>query len=400
MTSTPQSGPVHDTLVALDHRVSPRRASPSPAPAEVSAIACELAIVVPTFNERDNVRELVSALEQSMAGVEWEIVFVDDDSSDSTADAVRTLAATNRRVRCVQRIGRRGLSSACVEGILATSAPYVAVMDADLQHDESILPEMLARLKNEGLDVVVGSRHVGGGSLGDWDAGRARISSIATRLSRALVPAELGDPMSGYFVMTRTAFMECVRQLSSLGFKILVDLFASSPRPLRFAEVGYTFRNRRHGESKLDSQVAWDYLMLLLDKTVGRWVPVRFVAFSLVGGTGVFVHMAVLALLFKTGSTDFTVAQASATGVAMVFNFAVNNILTYRDRRLSGWAWLRGLASFMAACGIGALANVGIAEYLFDRGGQWLLAGLAGILVGAVWNYSVTAVYTWRRRGG
>lgn len=355
---------------------------------------------MPTFNERDNVPELVRALEEALAGIEWEVVFVDDDSGDATAEIVRTLAASNSRVRCIQRIGRRGLSSACVEGILATSTPYVAVMDADLQHDEALLPDMLARLKKDGLDIVVGSRHVSGGSLGDWDSGRARISRLATRLSRGLVPVDLSDPMSGYFVMTRAAFMGCVRRLSSLGFKILVDLFASSPRPLRFAELGYTFRSRHHGESKLDSKVAWDYAMLLLDKTIGRWIPVRFVAFSLVGGAGVFVHMAVLALLFKTGTTAFTVAQAAATVTAMVFNYAVNNILTYRDRRLSGRAWLVGLASFVAACSVGALANVGVAEYLFGRGREWFVAGFAGILVGAVWNYSVTALYTWRRRGG
>jgi len=207
----------------------------------VRASACELAVIVPTFNEHDNVPELLLALERALEGIEWEVVFVDDDSSDATADEVRALAASHSRVRCVQRIGRRGLASACVEGILATSAPYVAVMDADMQHDETILPRMLARLKSEGLDVVVGSRYVDGGGLGSWDAGRARISRLATRLARRVVPAELTDPMSGYFVMTREAFMGAVRQLASLGFKILVDLFASSPRPLRFAEVGYTF---------------------------------------------------------------------------------------------------------------------------------------------------------------
>ena len=363
------------------------------------SVACELAVVVPTFNEHDNVPELLQALEGALKGIEWEVVFVDDDSSDATADEVRTLAASHPRVRCVQRIGRRGLASACVEGILATSAPYVAVMDADMQHDEMILPRMLARLKSEGFDVVVGSRYVDDGGLGSWDAGRARISRLATRLARRVVPAELTDPMSGYFVMTREAFMGAVRQLSSLGFKILVDLFASSPRPLRFAEVGYTFRTRHHGDSKLDSHVAWDYAMLLLDKTIGRWVPVRFVAFSLVGGLGVFVHMAVLAVLFNSAATTFAIAQACATGVAMVSNFAVNNALTYRDQRLSGLQWFRGLASFMAACSIGAMANVGIADYLFDHGGKWFVAGLAGILVGAVWNYSVTALYTWKRSG-
>jgi len=364
---------------------------------EVTAIACELSIVVPTFNERDNVPELVRALEQALPGIAWEVVFVDDDSGDATAEAARTLAASDPRVRCVQRIGRRGLSSACVEGVLATSAPYVAVMDADLQHDEAILPDMLARLKQDGLDIVVGSRHASGGSLGTWGAGRARISRLATRLSRGLVPAELGDPMSGYFVMTRAAFMDCVRQLSSLGFKILVDLFASSPRPLRFAEVGYTFRNRRHGESKLDSLVVWEYAMLLADKLVGHFIPIRFLLFGVVGGTGVVVYIAVMTTFHNLLSINFQPSQAAATLVAMTSNFAINNWLTYRDARLRGRRWWTGLLSFCAVCSIGAVANVGIASVLFERAYVWWIAGLAGILVGTVFNFAMTSVFTWKR---
>jgi len=197
-------------------------------------------------------------------------------------------------------------------------------------------------------------------------------------------------------MLRRQAFMDRVRDLSGIGFKILLDLFASSPAPLRFRELPYQFRIRHAGESKLDGQAVWQYLMLVLDKLIGRYIPVRFVAFALVGGVGVAVHVAVLGALFKIFQTDFTTAQTWATLVAMTSNYALNNELTYRDKRLRGWQWLRGWISFSLACSIGAIANVGIASYLFAANTTWVLAALGGILVGVVWNYAVTAVYTWK----
>ena len=198
-------------------------------PATPAAPGPELSIIVPTFNEHDNIPELLRRVRPVLPDVAWEVVFVDDDSPDGTADLVRTLAAEDSRVRCLQRIGRRGLSSACVEGMLSTSAPYLAVIDADLQHDERLLPRMLEALKVGDTDIVIGSRYAAGGDIGEWSERRARLSRLATRISRALVPAQLTDPMSGFFMMRREVFTDAQRRLSSLGFKILTDLFASSP---------------------------------------------------------------------------------------------------------------------------------------------------------------------------
>ena len=374
-------------------RASPRpRATPAPQP----ATAPELSVIVPAFNERDNIVPLVQKLDAALAGRRWEVIFVDDDSPDGTADRVREMARRDDRVRCIQRIGRRGLSSACIEGLLSSSAPYQAVMDADLQHDETLLPAMLAVLERGEADIVIGSRHVEGGGVGDWERSRARMSRLATRLSRLVLHADLTDPMSGYFMLRREAFTQRVRALSGIGFKILLDLFASSAEPLRYRELPYQFRQRQAGESKLDGQAVWQYLMLVLDKLVGRVVPVRFVAFALVGGIGVGVHVAVLGVLFKGARMEFVVAETCATLVAMTSNFALNNELTYRDMRLRGLGWLRGWFSFSLACSVGTVANVGIAAYLFASHATWLLAALGGILVGVVWNYAVTAVYTWR----
>lgn len=376
---------------------SPTAEALSPASHGATAPGVALSVVVPTFNERGNVAALVERLDRALAGRSWEVIFVDDDSPDGTADLVRSLGRADARVRCIQRIGRRGLSSACIEGMLASTAPYQAVMDGDLQHDEALLPRMLDALQAGQADVVIGSRYLAPGGLGDWSESRARISRLATRLSRFVLRAELTDPMSGFFMLRREAFAERVRALSGIGFKILLDLFASAPQPPRFLELPYRFRDRSAGESKLDSQAVWEYGMLLLDKLVGRVIPVRFVSFALVGALGVGVHLATVLLLFRMVGTAFPVAQAAATLVAITGNFALNNVLTYRDRRLHGWRWLTGWLSFTVACGIGALANVGIASYLFETShATWVLAALAGIAVGAVWNYAVTGVYTWR----
>jgi len=357
----------------------------------------ELSIVVPTFNERENIAELIGRLVVCLEGRSWEVVFVDDDSPDGTADVVREHAVADSRVRCVRRIGRRGLSSACVEGMLATTAPYLAVIDADLQHDEQLLTQMLDTLKQNDVDIVVGSRYAPGGDVSEWDAGRARMSRLAVRLSRLVVPAELTDPMSGFFMIRRSVLEGSVHQLSAIGFKILTDLFASFPQPLRFRELAYRFRARRAGESKLDSVTAWDYVMLLLDKLIGRWIPVRFLAFSIVGGVGVAVHFAVLTLVFQGLHRSFVAGQAVATLCAMTFNFAVNNVLTYRDMRLRGVRWLLGWVSFVLACSVGGFANIGVAATVFGLGRGWFPAAIAGILIGAVWNYAVTMLLTWGR---
>jgi dolichol-phosphate mannosyltransferase len=356
----------------------------------------ELAIVIPSFNERENIVPLLERLEAALRGLSWEVIYVDDDSPDGTAGEIRRLAQKDRRIRCMQRIGRRGLSTAVIEGLLATSAPYLAVIDADMQHDEKLLPRMLETLKAEQLDVVIGSRYATGGGLGAWETSRAIISRVSTRLAHVIAPADLSDPMSGFFMLTRPAFERAVRHLSGQGFKILLDLFASTPSPYRFKEIPYVFSTRAHGESKLDSNAVWEYLLLLLDKLSRGLVPVRFILFAAVGGSGVFVHLVALKLALTWLS--FAAAQGLATYIAMTSNFVLNNILTYRDKRLRGISFITGLISFYAVCSVGAVANVGIASVVYAEQYAWWISGLAGALIGVVWNYAVSSIFTWRRK--
>jgi dolichol-phosphate mannosyltransferase len=359
----------------------------------------ELTVVIPTLNEEGNIAVLVEKLRAALQDIHWEVIFVDDDSLDGTRLVASALARADRRVRLLHRIGRRGLASACIEGVQTSTAPYIAIMDADLQHDETLLPRMLETLKSEQIDVVIGSRYVAGGGIGGWDSRRAGMSRLATRLGQLIFKGEVADPMSGYFMLRREAFDESVRHLSAVGFKILIDLLASAERPLRVKELPYQFRPRVAGESKLDTLVAWEYIVLVADKTVGRFVPVRFILFGLVGLLGLGLHLIVLWLGLNVAAVPFASAQAIATGTAMLGNYTLNNWLTYRDRRLKGWRFVRGLISFVLICSIGAVANVGLASFLFGNGrSSWWVAGIAGAAMSSVWNYAVSAVFTWRVR--
>jgi dolichol-phosphate mannosyltransferase len=385
----------HDSRSILTDTVTDRTVQAS---TDVSMPGPDLTIVVPTLNEEGNVEALVEKLRAVLRGIRREVIFVDDDSRDRTRIVAARLAALDARVRLLHRIGRRGLSSACIEGVQASTAPFVAVMDSDLQHDEALLPEMLETLKSGHVDVVVGSRYVAGGDVQGWASSRARISSVATRLGQMILKTPVADPMSGFFMLRRAAFEQSVRGLSAVGFKILIDLLASSPHPLRVKELPYHFRPRIAGESKLDASVAWEYLFLLADKTVGRYVPVRFVSFALIGLLGVAVHLFVLRLGLRAFDWSFPLSQACATGVAMIGNFTLNNSLTHRDRKLKGWRFVRGLVSFALICAVGAAANVSVASFLFGRHESWWLAGIAGALMSSVWNYAISSLVTWKAR--
>ena len=371
-----------------------------PAPSAMTPAAAErqLSVIVPTFNERDNVLKLFAKLEATLTGVAWEVVFVDDNSPDGTWSVVRRLAETDSRVRCVRRVGRRGLSGACIEGILASSAPFAAVIDADLQHDETQLPKMLALLQSGAADLVVGSRYIDGGSAESFDRSRLGISMAATSVAKRLLRIAIADPMSGFFMIRRDRFEELAPQLSVQGFKILLDIVATAHGSLRITEVPFVFGTRQHGESKLDSMVALDFFGLVLAKMTHDLVSLRFLLFALVGSLGLAVHLVTLGIALMLAPASFATAQTIAAFVAMTSNFLLNNVLTYRDQRLKGGALLRGLLVFYLVCAVGLLANVGVAFSIYNQQPIWWLAGASGALMGVVWNYAASSLFVWRRR--
>src|SRR5438067_6070368 len=353
----------------------------------------ELSVVVPAFRERENIPALLQALEQALGGLDWETIIVVDDAYDGSEVLVRERAQQDRRVRCLHRIGRRGLASACIEGRLASTAPYVVVIDADLQHDEALVPQLLAAARRSQADIAVASRYMAGGSTGELAPERVRLSRLARALSAKLGQG-LTDPMSGFFVVRRTFLDRVVRNLYGRGFKILLDLIAAARGEIRIVELPYRMRSRTYGESKLGARVVAEFFMLLLYHFMGRLLPARFFLFAAVGVTGVGVHLCVLWLLFAA-SGNFLLSQAIATWAAMTSNFFLNNVFTYGDQRLRGRMIWRGLASFYAACGIGALINLAMAEWLFLKSFPYWIAGLGGAVIAALWNFFTTASFNW-----
>ena len=362
-----------------------------------AAKAAELSVILPSFNEARNIPILIGLLDTALKGIDWEAIVVDDNSPDGTTEVARAIAERDPRIRVIRRIGRRGLSGACIEGILASSAPFVAVMDADLQHDETLLPKMLAALKADDTDLVVASRKVEGGTAGEGlSTIRAWGSNIANRLAQKLLNVTLTDPMSGFFMVRREKAEALAPRLSPQGFKILLDLVSSANGALKIKELPFTFRERQHGESKLDTLVTLDYFGLLLAKYFGDVISVRFLMFGLVGASGLVVHLAALRM-FLLGGLEFNLAQTAASFVAMTSNFFLNNQLTYRDRRLRGVQAMVGLLTFYAVCSVGVLANVGVANLIYLDPSYWWFAGTAGAVMGAVWNYAASSALTWRK---
>jgi dolichol-phosphate mannosyltransferase len=365
----------------------------TPDPASPPAGALELTVVAPTFNERANVARLVEKLAAALAGVRWEVIFVDDNSPDGTAEAVKAIAAGDPRVRCLRRVGRRGLAGAVIEGALASAAPYVAVIDADMQHDETLLPRMLQTLREGQTDLVIGSRYLEAAGLEKGlSATRKLGSQLATAVGRKALKAEVSDPVSGFFMARREIIDRVAGRLEPSGFKILFDLIASQTEPLRIAELPYAFQAREAGESKLDGRVALEYFGLVASKLSGDLISPRAIFFALAGLSGVGVHMAVLA---ASQNLRFVYAQALAAVTAMTSNYLVNNLITYRDRRLKGWRLATGYVRFCVLCSVGLAANVAVGAELHAHGVIWPVAGLAGAACGAIWNYVSTYLGVW-----
>ncbi len=361
-----------------------------------------LSIITPTYNEALNIEKFIRGIEKAIKIKNYEIIFVDDNSIDKTYEVIKRIAKKKQNIRCLRRVGRRGLSSAVIEGCLSSSSDLLLIMDADLQHDEKKIPIMLKKLISENLDLVIASRFLDSKKTEGLSKYRNFLSNVANKISNKISGANLSDPMSGFFLIKRKVFDNIAPNLSGIGFKILLDIFSSCKGKVKFAEVHFEFKKRKYGDSKLDSLVIWEYLLLLWDCKFGKIVPAKFLSFCLIGGSGVFVHLLVLYILINA-EFNFLYAQTFSTLTAMTTNFFLNNILTYRDNRKKGIDAFKSLIIFYITCGIGASANIGISNLLFignikGISGIWYISGFLGAFVGAVWNFLMSSLITWRQK--
>ena len=369
----------------------------------------QLAVVLPTYNERKNIATMVERLDKALTGIAWEVVIVDDNSPDGTSDEARRLSLTDPRVRCIERIGRRGLASAAIEGMCSTAAPVVAVMDADHQHDPILLPQMLEAVNSGDYDLAYASRFAEGASTEEWGRpDRVKASGFANKLANKVTGVQLSDPMSGYFMLKADLLRADAHRLSGVGFKILLDILATVDKPLRVKELPMNFAARAEGESKLDQTVVFEFLIGLYDKWLGRIIPTRFALFGTVGAMGVAVQLGALWIIQKAifgekfvyghwpKETTFIVANSLAAIIAMSFNFVLNNELTYSDKRLRGFGpLLRGWAQFGLTCSLGLLTNIGASTALVRIGFHEFVAAVVGIVLGSVWNFALSSKFVW-----
>ncbi len=355
----------------------------------------ELSVIVPVFNEAPNVGPMVAALEGALAGIDWEVIFVDDNSPDGTAGKVHDLAQRDSRIRLIVRVADRGLAKSAIQGMLSGNGDVLVVMDGDGQHEPEIIRRLMQPLVDGTADVATASRNLQEKQIAtSLSRRRVYLSQFGNLLCRMVLRRRLSDPLTGFFAIDRERFIQLADRLGDPGFKVLMDIL-SADRTLRVQEVPFAFGARSQGESKLDLFVAWQLLMFLVSRLTAGLIPARFVSFAAVGLSGVAVHL-VLLMLFLSAAATFPVAQALAATGAATSNFAFNNLLTFRDQRLRGWAIIPGLLKFLLVSSAGLFANVAIATLTLNHLTDYvILAALVGIAMDTVWKYVMSSRLVW-----
>ena len=301
-----------------------------------------LSLILPTYNEAENLPELLPKIDEVLKDIQYEIIIVDDDSPDETWRIAHEISEKLDHVHVIRRIGRRGLSSAVVEGFLSAKGDVFAVMDADGQHDLGLLPALYNTVKGilpseashnvvEGASIAIGSRYCEGGSVGGWDERRQLMSRVATKMAIRLCKVRVSDPMSGFFALDRAVFEDALPRLNPKGFKILLDVLVHVKKGTTAKEIPFTFGKRLHGESKLSRRVQIEFLEYLYDVTIGRFIPLTFIKYCIVGSLGVGVNVGMyglLSLLFKQIGEltlfGFSISVIGAIEAAILFNFILN----------------------------------------------------------------------------
>lgn len=356
----------------------------------------QVSVVVPTYNEAGNIPMIYDGLARALAGRAWELVVVDDDSPDGTADVVRALGRRHDNVRCIQRVQERGLCSAVHWGVQAAHGEVIVVMDGDLQHEVALIPRMLEALQ-AGHDIVSGSRFLkGAAEKGLPSTLRRRLSDWGNRLTNLFLGAALSDPLTGFFATSRRLFLDSIPQMQADGFKVFFDLVYHN-RNVAIRELPFEFQRRRHGQSKLELYVLWLLACDIVSKLSRGMLPPRLVSFVAVGLIGSIFHFSILYATMDLGAV-FWVAQAIATVVAMVFNFTINNMLTYSDDRLRGRAFYKGLLLYSLIASVGIVANVSTAQITYiSLHGHTFIAATTGLVIDVIWRFVVSNRLIWGR---
>lgn len=364
----------------------------------------ELSVVIPTYNEIENVPILLNLLFEVLKSKSYEIIIVDDNSPDGTWQAVESISKQHPQVKLIRRLEGKGLSSAVIAGMHFSKGACIAVMDADMQHDESILPQMCDKVISERVDICVGSREAPGGGYGDWSLKRKLVSYGARWLAHVSVGTTIKDPMSGFFALSREYFESTIEKINPAGFKILLEFLARGDKP-NAVEVGYTFRTRVHGTTKLNATVALEYLLALIDLRFGWLVPNQFVKFGLVGLTGSLVNFIGFALM-KSAGFPIPISIVLGVELAIMWTYFANNKFTFTPMSFTGKQFFKGFALYQFVCLYGLIIQISVVSTLVTTFsivtsnivGLYLVY-MVGVAFAAVGNYFLHSYYTWNRLG-
>jgi len=359
-----------------------------------------LSIVVPTYNEKDNILKILEKLNLALNSITHEIIFVDDNSPDGTSAVIKDCIKNSSKIRLIHRIGRKGLAGAVIEGVFAANADLVAVMDCDLQHDESKLLDMINLFsKNNSLDIVIGSRFTETGGISEEAFSKMRElgSKATTLIIKKVLNIDSTDPLSGFFMVKKESFLKSSESLQTQGFKVLADFLATSRNNIKIKEIGYKFKNRTAGQSKMGLLTALELVGLVLSQILKGKVSIRFILFCMVGLSGIFVQLLVTGFAMLL-INQFPTSQTLGIVAAMTSNYFLNNVITFQERKLKSLDLIRGLFSFYLICSLGAFTNIAIATYVFGFTSNWLIASFIGACFGAVWNFTLTSIFTWKSK--
>ncbi|MDD4322181.1 MAG: glycosyltransferase family 2 protein [Dehalococcoidales bacterium] len=352
-------------------------------------------VVVPTYNESENISPLVGQIAKSISGYDYEILFVDDNSTDGTFEAIEALKG-EYPVRAIVRRDEKGLASAVVKGFENARNDLIVVMDADLQHPPEIIPRLLDALEG-GADLAVGSRYTPGGGCSEWSGLRKLISRGAIMLAGMALPKarKVKDPMSGFFALKRKVITGI--RLDPIGYKILLEVLVLG-KYNQVIEVPFQFQLREQGESKLNLNQQYEYLRHLLRLSIRSGEFARFVKFCLVGGSGVLVNMGLLWLLTEKAGLFYALSSVFAIETSIITNYLLNNFVTFKDRRVPGAKpFLINLAKFNLVSLGGLVINLGILSFFTEIiGFHYMVSNLIGIAGATMWNYFVNNWWTWK----
>jgi dolichol-phosphate mannosyltransferase len=382
-----------------------------------SVSAPVVSVITPTYDEAENLPELVRRIHESLANVPHEIIVADDNSPDRTWAVAESLAADDETITVLRRFHDPGLSAAVLDGMSAARGSYLAVIDADLQHDPAALAPMLEMLRSGNADVAVGSRESEGGGYGEWSTQRRFVSWVATAIAKVFLRVPTDDPMSGYFMLTRDAYESTAAQINPMGFKILLE-FIGRNRDLRVGEVGYEFANRVHGRTKLNRSIIRSYLLAVAELRLGRQVDPVFLLYVMVGALGLVVNSTLFTLfealgfpLINTGVNEaldpIYSSFVASVAVTTLLLFVVNNEFTFWEQRYTGWKMLPALLLFGLMTLVGTLVHVAVFSWLQETGFALALLGadaarvlhnLIGATVALVVNWYLNTSFVWKRR--